>query len=560
MVNKKHIINKIFFEVNTPDTKTAYYLKDHLDVFLKQDVLPTIQNFFDGLSATADNQIQRFEKLELHINSKDVKDQLQLQLAIIKSLQKQIAQAKSETTFEEKEKGFSAITKEKSEVETFFYFLRTGQNPWWDSERDIKDNSFLETLVSSKIFKDNLSESLANPYIRQRLIYQFSDEVLIRFFNRSMSNPHFPIILRNSKVREQYWTAVAGYIINPDIQSLQRAMVKIFNELSKDHKLEKNVYGVVTKEIIQVFDDIQKDTRFQYRINPEQFLKTKKVLMKTVEKIVSDQFRTIQKEVNKVDVFKSLTNEGLRKEFKGLLDISFLDQTIVRCIKRALDVVDDTLQEFKKEIIHFTSELISEKLELLEYHTVKISDESIALNQHQEFNREEAIEQDAAIYIKNAGLVVLHPYLNRFFSTLKLLKENGKIKPEKVETAIHLLHYLATKIECQSENELVFEKFLCGYPLYKPIRKNVRLSEKMKEEAENLLKATINNWTALKNTSPDGLRENFIKRSGKLILDDPAKYRVVVERKTQDILLEKLPWNITILKLTWIDRLVFVEW
>ncbi|MFW6310568.1 MAG: contractile injection system tape measure protein, partial [Prolixibacteraceae bacterium] len=85
------------------------------------------------------------------------------------------------------------------------------------------------------------------------------------------------------------------------------------------------------------------------------------------------------------------------------------------------------------------------------------------------------------------------------------------------------------------------------------------LNEQIKNEAESLLEAAIKNWPALKNTSPDGLRQNFLQRDGKLIKKE-ENYRLLIERKTQDILLDKLNWNISVVKLPWMKNLLHVEW
>jgi hypothetical protein len=74
-----------------------------------------------------------------------------------------------------------------------------------------------------------------------------------------------------------------------------------------------------------------------------------------------------------------------------------------------------------------------------------------------------------------------------------------------------------------------------------------------------LLKNVISHWGALKNTSPDGLREVFLQRNGKLMIKDETA-TLQVERKSYDVLLEKLPWNISKVKLPWFKKIIFLEW
>jgi hypothetical protein len=92
-----------------------------------------------------------------------------------------------------------------------------------------------------------------------------------------------------------------------------------------------------------------------------------------------------------------------------------------------------------------------------------------------------------------------------------------------------------------------------------PVLQKSLLTEQIKEEAIVLLKEVVKNWPALKNTSPDGLRQMFIQRNGKLIQKEDNT-KLIVERKAQDVLLEKLNWNISMIKLPWFSKILFTEW
>ena len=60
-------------------------------------------------------------------------------------------------------------------------------------------------------------------------------------------------------------------------------------------------------------------------------------------------------------------------------------------------------------------------------------------------------------------------------------------------------------------------------------------------------------------TTAAGLQEEFLQRPGKLT---PGKEfnKLQVEAKTLDILLDRLPWNISLIKLPWMDKMLHVEW
>jgi hypothetical protein len=174
-------------------------------------------------------------------------------------------------------------------------------------------------------------------------------------------------------------------------------------------------------------------------------------------------------------------------------------------------------------------------------------------------DKPEALFPDNGIYVQNAGLVLLHPFLEYFFQEFKLLKDQKFVNAKVRITAIHLLHYLATGKDNPMEYELLFEKYLCGWDFEKPVPRRVKLSKYMKAESEKLLTSAIGHWKALKKTSPNGLREGFLQREGKLVLDD-FQHRLIVEGNAADVLLSSLPWGYGMIKLPWLEQILIVDW
>ena len=160
-------------------------------------------------------------------------------------------------------------------------------------------------------------------------------------------------------------------------------------------------------------------------------------------------------------------------------------------------------------------------------------------------------------YIDNAGLVLLHPFLPRLFEGLGISKDTELLLPER---ALQLLHFLVTGKKSGHEYDLVLPKILCGIPLQQPVSGEIKLSRKETEEAEAMLEAAIGHWEALRSTSPEGLRESFLKRPGKLVLKDEDEWVLYVESRTHDILLDHLPWGISMIKLPWMKTILQVEW
>ncbi|ASU33911.1 contractile injection system tape measure protein [Mucilaginibacter xinganensis] len=161
--------------------------------------------------------------------------------------------------------------------------------------------------------------------------------------------------------------------------------------------------------------------------------------------------------------------------------------------------------------------------------------------------------------VKYAGIVLLAPFLKAFFDELNLLEDGTWKNMDCTFKGVHLLKFLSNGHQQVPEYSLVFEKILCGLPVDFPVPLNVLLDDRETGEAESLLKAVIQHWSALKNTSIDGLRETFLKRDGLLTQKDTG-WRVQIERKTLDVLLDGIPWGFSTLSLTWNNYLVSVEW
>jgi Contractile injection system tape measure protein len=154
-------------------------------------------------------------------------------------------------------------------------------------------------------------------------------------------------------------------------------------------------------------------------------------------------------------------------------------------------------------------------------------------------------------------MILLHPFLPRLFEGLGIAQDSRILQPEK---ALALLHYLTTGSTKTPEYELVLPKILCNIPLSIPIPSEIEITSAETDEATALLDAVIRHWEALRNTSQDGLRGTFLLRPGKLSLKNDGDWLLQVEPRTFDILLDQLPWGITMVKLPWMEKMIWVEW
>jgi hypothetical protein len=74
-----------------------------------------------------------------------------------------------------------------------------------------------------------------------------------------------------------------------------------------------------------------------------------------------------------------------------------------------------------------------------------------------------------------------------------------------------------------------------------------------------VLRAVLEHWKALRSSSPDWLRDQFLLREGKLEAVDSG-HLLTIERRAQDVLLAHLPWGFGVVGLPWSTDRIFVRW
>ncbi|MEY2497296.1 MAG: hypothetical protein QOD12_852 [Verrucomicrobiota bacterium] len=174
---------------------------------------------------------------------------------------------------------------------------------------------------------------------------------------------------------------------------------------------------------------------------------------------------------------------------------------------------------------------------------------------------EATVETDFPLLAAHSGLILLHPFLPRFFESTGVKEiSNVQLSPFALPRAAALLHFLATGQDAVYEYDLGFVKVLLGLdPETALCVSEGLLVEADEEEAEGLLLSAVTHWTALKNTSVAGFRNSFLNRPG-LLRNQDNGWKLQVERQPFDVLLDHLPWSISVVKLPWMERPLFTEW
>ncbi len=169
------------------------------------------------------------------------------------------------------------------------------------------------------------------------------------------------------------------------------------------------------------------------------------------------------------------------------------------------------------------------------------------------------IRREEPVYITNAGLVILHPFLPELFEHFKLIRNDIWTDKQAQHKAAIILQYLVSGEESFPEFDMPLNKVLCGIDLEDVVVQTEKISNEIKSECDRLLQKTIDHWRALKNTSVEALRETFLQRNGQIQQVDNG-WLLRVEQKALDVLLSYLPWGMGIIKLPWMEDMLYVEW
>jgi len=172
---------------------------------------------------------------------------------------------------------------------------------------------------------------------------------------------------------------------------------------------------------------------------------------------------------------------------------------------------------------------------------------------------EPAPDPAEGIPVRNGGLVLLWPFLGRLFSRLQLTDGKNFLGDRELSRAIRLTEYLVTGRTDMEEHQLALNKVICGAPIDFEVPAELDITPEEADLGMKMIQGAIRNWEKLKTTKPDTFRESFLRREAILYRVD-QRWELVVQRKPYDMLLDTLPWNITMIQLSWMpDRLV-VQW
>ncbi len=168
-----------------------------------------------------------------------------------------------------------------------------------------------------------------------------------------------------------------------------------------------------------------------------------------------------------------------------------------------------------------------------------------------------------SMLIPNAGLVLLAPYLEDLFVLLGLVvvgaTEKQFVDQAAISRGVSLLRYLAKGSVGGPNLDMALNTLLCGGSPTSGIPEPTMISDTDAKTCDDLLCAVIARWSVIRETSIAGLRETFLQRNGQLTRRG-NNWRLQVERKTLDLLVDQIPWSFALVQYRWMPEPIHVTW
>ncbi|AYL94531.1 contractile injection system tape measure protein [Mucilaginibacter celer] len=519
----KHIIHKLVLQIEVPRRNTAQQVQDDAVRHFEQVLLKQLQKLLDEMDVPGHVLI---DKIDLDLGSGKLETVFeQLTASLGKALDPVVnPSALPSNEEEEAEILHLTLTEEQKAFNVFMHFISTGRLPWyaatdtdWLQQEALWFSNLLSVLVRDSVSKSKLIRLFnASSVALSRLFKQFDIVSVKKLIVVLLAIDEQQVQKTVEAIAQQIRLIVRGEAGADEQQTI--ALLK--DDSGNDKESDKNNQG--ENDPISIGHK-----KAGTNLNFEQ-AELSEVIEKTLLALWLRMGTT------------SLTSEGLGSKI-ALLIIDLLQTSARPSISKLIEIADSVV-----------------KTETPLPASPQKNKPTLTPHRDEETNPVQK-EDEGGIYVSQAGLVILHPFLEYFFKDFGLLQDNDFVDLPARQLAVHLLHYLGTGNTNAFEYDLYFEKFLCRWPADEPLEREVEIPQRMLEEGDNMLRTVIKYWKALKNTSTEGLREGFLNRNGKLIeAEQPA--RLIVERMDMDILLSTLPWGMGVVKLPWMVEPFYVEW
>ncbi len=514
-------------------------------------------------------------------------------------------------------------TNNQHELTALLYFLQHGVYPWWYKKEYQKTPAALLNDLSDKETAALLKGILSGGYSKEekekigRRLFMHLPEAksesiiyrLLALYNNVSLTASIKILLnqKDSLTRlfsisvKEFYRQLFQFLINDVILQEERIVYNFILQLTKEKNISLQVLsdGIeaieskdfsVAGELLNNLSETEREILLIRMLSAEHLKEEKEKIVKRLftylpetnkERIIYrllEEYNNTSLTANAgllldnkdklTRLFAVTTKELYRRLFQFLIaENTGREDTVIynfillflKAENMSLQTLNDRIESLEGNNFPFANALkqiitAGQKAGKEKDNTAPPKDEATAKKK-----QAAAIEQEG-IYIGNAGLVLLHPFLSAYFSEAGLLTNQSKfISVSAQQKAAVLLYYLQCGSEAYKEWEMALNKVFCGIASEDVLANDIVISDKEKDEAKALLQAAADYWEALKGASGEALQNTFILREGKITWKKEY-WLIQVERTGADILLDRLPWGYNTIKLPWLEHLIYTEW
>ncbi len=550
----QHIIQKQTFDISAPSLELVQHWEKHAHDLTESVINPTIDKCFEQESTKENTLI--IDQIQIDLgNIKALTDQ-EIKDKVTNTLMQELARYTNESPshsllqlseYQSEGSSRGELHKYGDIVDSFIYFLVHGRLPWWVNPETFELMGDWVSRLSKRQTELIAKELSANIFARNRMVSQFDDEfisILLGYYNHGISKT-----LLNS----WRWLEKMGSSISVNIRKLRKVYWDYWISkcigFSDTENLIVHVFSKLIKSSTEFKHQIQKIVKIEPR-------HTKKSSYSSEEKAVATSMSPIF--VNALEAANKVEKGDIKDLIEDVNNFRPTDKShkkLPQKEEKKTTPIPDT--EFNNDV----NIDISTKQSRTDFKEEEI--DNIYPNDIRDGSKESQFPSDNNIdpvFCEAAGLVIIHPFLEELFRTLHLWDGDQWTSESSQHQAVFLVAWLSYGKHPLPEYVLTIPKLLCGMPSEEVIDTSVTLGEAFFKTCTVLMETVISHWKAIGNTSVEGLREGFIRREGKLTFKEP-NWHLVVERKAQDILLNRLPWGISFIRLPWMgNKSIHVDW
>ena len=515
-----HLIKKQFIELAISSEVNAFSLQHEVSQSYWNAIVPELEKIFDRIAGGDD--IIEIDKLEIDAGVFNI-DQIAhnqwvtvIGERIFRVLEEMIRSRSTEKSIRFTCRGVAGF-------QQWIYYMQKGYLPWNCTKRGEEwHQQVFETLATDYNSVAELRRLiLTNADVRDRIVYQYSEVFLEKLVAiLTATNQHGLIGTVNDLTEVFFFIERDKTPSRPELrkeinQSLYRSALVLAsgNEKLAPAEFAKAICALWINDAAIVLKRLD---RFGVRRN---------TVMEIIEKLAN----------------KKASRDHRLQNGRRPLDKNVMPISADNLPQKYSPVQEDTVMDDKTGIDTSSivkAEALFEKQQIRETAPIKKS------------------VPEEGIFVSHAGIVMLHCFLQPLLNYIGLITDNEFADDNNRIKALYLLHYLATGNETAEEHELLIPKILCSYGIDMPVP-FIALSEKEKEEADNLLTEVIAQWK--RPISAGILREWFLQRGGKFFVKNET-WNLLVETNTFDVMLSTLPWGMGVVKLPWMEKILMVDW